>query len=52
MGLKLYSPANMRLALDRTDGINTGAPNERDIGFFLYYTPNETRKTIEKYSAW
>src|SRR5262245_47740772 len=36
--------SQQRIALDRADAINTGAPNERDIGFFLYYTPTETRK--------
>lgn len=28
-----------RLALDRTDGINSGAPGERDLGIVAYYTP-------------
>jgi len=45
-GFETLQSSQQRLALDRTDGINTGAPNERDIGFFLYYTPTETRKVF------
>ncbi len=43
-GFENLQSSQQRLALDRTDAINSGAPNERDIGFFLYYTPVETRK--------
>jgi hypothetical protein len=43
-GFEILQSSQQRLALDRTDAINTAAPNERDIGFFLYYTPTETRK--------
>jgi hypothetical protein len=43
-GFETLQSSQQRLALDRTDGINTGVPNERDIGFFLYYTPTETKK--------
>lgn len=45
-GFETLQSSQQRLALDRTDGINTGAPNERDIGFFLYYTPTETKKVF------
>ena len=44
LGLKSYSPANSVSRLTGPTRINTAAPNERDIGFFLYYTPTETRK--------
>jgi hypothetical protein len=47
-GFETLQSSQQRLALDRTDGINTGAPNERDIGFFLYYTPTETRKIFRR----
>jgi hypothetical protein len=47
-GFETLQSSQQRLALDRTDGINTGAPNERDIGFFLYYTPTETRKVFKR----
>ena len=43
-GFDNLQSSQQRLALDRSDGINSAAPNERDIGFFLYYTPTETRK--------
>lgn len=34
-----------RIALDRTDGINTGvSPNERDLGAFYYWTPKEKQQ--------
>ena len=45
-GFENLQSSQQRLALDRTDAINTGAPNERDIGFFLYYTPTETKKVF------
>jgi hypothetical protein len=45
-GFETLQSSQQRLALDRTDGINTGVPNERDIGFFLYYTPAETKKVF------
>jgi hypothetical protein len=47
-GFETLQSSQQRLALDRTDGINTGVPNERDIGFFLYYTPTETRKVFKR----
>jgi phosphate-selective porin O/P len=45
-GFDVLQSSQQRLALDRSDGINTAVPNERDIGFFLYYTPAETRKVF------
>jgi Phosphate-selective porin O and P len=43
-GFDNLQSSQQRIALDRADAINTAAPNERDIGFFLYYTPTDTRK--------
>jgi hypothetical protein len=43
-GFEVLQSSQNRLALDRTDAINSAVPNERDLGFFLYYTPAETRK--------
>ena len=43
-GFEVLQSSQNRLALDRTDAINSAVPNERDTGFFLYYTPMETRK--------
>ena len=38
----LQSSSN-RLALDRTDGINSALPGERDIGIVAYYTPDRVQ---------
>jgi hypothetical protein len=43
-GFDILQSSQQRAPFDRSDAINSGAPNERDIGFFLYYTPAETRK--------
>jgi len=43
-GFDILQSSQQRAPFDRSDAINSGAPNERDIGFFLYYTPSETRK--------
>ena len=43
-GFDVLQSSQQRAPLDRSDAINSGAPNERDLGFFLYYTPAETRK--------
>lgn len=45
-GFELLQSSQNRLALDRTDAINSAAPNERDTGLFLYYTPIETKKVF------
>ena len=45
-GFENLQSSQQRLALDRTDAINSAAPNERDTGLFLYYTPVETRKLL------
>ena len=42
----LQSSSN-RPALDRSDAINTAAPNERDTGVFLMYAPSEIRKRFK-----
>lgn len=42
----LQSSSN-RLALDRTDGINSAVPNERDLGVFFYWAPSEIRKRFK-----
>lgn len=35
-----------RLALDRTDPINSAAPGERDLGVFFYYAPAKIRSLL------
>jgi Phosphate-selective porin O and P len=46
----LQSSSN-RLALDRTDAINTAAPGERDLGVVAYYTPPRVQKIWDRLSA-
>jgi hypothetical protein len=43
-GFENLQSSQQRLALDRVDGLNSAVNGERDIGFFLYYTPTDTRK--------
>jgi hypothetical protein len=38
-GWENMQSSSQRLALDRTDGINTAAAGERDLGIVAYYTP-------------
>ena len=47
-GFENLQSSQNRLAFDRTDAINSAAQGERDIGFFLYYTPVETRKVFKR----
>ena len=47
-GFENLQSSQNRLALDRTDAINSAAQGERDMGFFLYYTPVETRKLFKR----
>lgn len=46
-GFETLQSSQNRLAFDRSDGINSGVNGERDLGFFLYYTPIETRKVFK-----
>jgi hypothetical protein len=47
-GWENLQSSQQRLAFDRSDGINSAANGERDLGLFLYYTPNETRKLFRR----
>ncbi len=47
-GFENLQSSQNRLALDRTDAINSAVPSERDLGLFIYYTPNETRKLFRR----
>jgi hypothetical protein len=47
-GFETLQSSQNRLALDRSDGINSAVNGERDLGFFLYYTPVETRKVFKR----
>ena len=46
----LQSSSN-RPAMDRSDALNTGAPNERDTGIFLMYAPAEIRKRFKELTS-
>ncbi|MBC6368459.1 porin [Algoriphagus sp. AK58] len=43
-GFENMQSSQNRLPLDRNDGINSAAPNERETGVFFYYAPKEIRK--------
>lgn len=40
--------SSRRLNLDRSDPINSAAPNERDLGFYFYYTPKWAQERFKK----
>ena len=46
-GFETLQSSQQRLPFDRSDGINSAVNGERDLGFFLYYTPVETRKVFK-----
>ncbi len=46
----LQSSGN-RGPMDRTDAMNTAAPNERDTGVFLMYAPTEIRKRFKELTS-
>jgi hypothetical protein len=43
-GWENMQSSSNRLALDRTDAINSAAPGERDLGIVAYYTPPKVQK--------
>jgi len=47
-GFETLQSSQNRLPFDRSDGINSAVNGERDLGFFLYYTPVETRKVFKR----
>jgi phosphate-selective porin O/P len=47
-GFENMQSSQNRLALDRTDAINSAALNERDIGLFLYYAPTSIRERFRR----
>lgn len=46
-GQEIMVSSSNRLAFDRSDAINSGAPNERDMGLSLMYSPTELRKRFK-----
>lgn len=43
-GFENMQSSSNRLTLDRNDGLNSGLPNERDLGMFFYWAPEEIRE--------
>ncbi len=50
-GWENLQSSSARLALDRTDGINTSVPTERDLGVVAYYTPPRVQAIWNRLSA-
>lgn len=50
-GWENMQSSSNRLALDRTDAINSAAPGERDVGVVAYYTPNNVRRIWDRLTA-
>ncbi len=46
----LQSSGN-RAALDRTDALNSGAPNERDTGIYFMYSPTAIKKIFKELTS-
>ena len=42
-GFENTQSSSNRLTFDRSDALNSAAPNERDMGAFLYYAPKHVR---------
>ena len=47
-GFENMQSSSNRAAMDRTDAINSAAPNERDTGVFIMYAPVEIRKRFKE----
>jgi hypothetical protein len=47
-GFENLQSSQTRLALDRNDALNSGVPNERDLGLLLYYTPSTVRERFRR----
>jgi hypothetical protein len=50
-GWENLQSSGRRLALDRTDAINSAVPGERDIGIVAYYTPAHVQRIWDRLSA-
>ncbi|WP_141593027.1 porin [Myxococcus sp. AB056] len=46
-GFENLQSSQNRLALDRNDAINSGLKDERDLGVFFYWAPDEIRKRFK-----
>jgi hypothetical protein len=50
-GWENLQSSSSRLALDRTDGINSAVPTERDLGVNIYYTPRHVQRIWDRLTA-
>lgn len=50
-GWENLQSSSARLALDRSDGINTAVPTERDLGIVAYYTPTHVQAVWDRLTA-
>lgn len=46
-GFENLQSSQNRLAFDRSDGINSSVYNERDLGLFLYFTPDKIKERFK-----
>jgi hypothetical protein len=46
-GFENLQSSQNRLALDRNDALNSGVLNERDLGVFFYWAPDEVRERFK-----
>lgn len=47
-GFENLQSSSNRLTFDRSDALNSAAPNERDMGVFFYYAPQKSRALFKK----
>ena len=47
-GFENMQSSSNRLALDRADALNSAVRDERDLGAFYYYTPENTQKLFDE----
>jgi len=50
-GFENLQSSQNRLALDRNDALNSAVRDERDLGAFYYYTPEDTQKLFKEIQA-
>jgi hypothetical protein len=50
-GFDNMQSSSNRAAMDRSDAINSAAPNERDTGVFIMYAPTEVRKLFKELTS-
>ena len=50
-GFQNLQSSSNRGPLDRDDGMNSGVPNERDLGVFFMYSPTEIRKRFKQLTS-